>query len=430
MKKVLIVSDFFFPSANIAAVRPSKIAKRLTADGYCVDVFTRYPIGEGADEYCNKCFSFQSGSALEIMKKEDSAERTGAKKILFEKFNFLYISLLKIKSSLQTKRKNEQMFEAFKDFVAKNPQNYDAIFTTFGPVGSLLCGMYYKKKFPDVKWICDFRDPAVVSQCGALKRFSRRLKEQKSCRMADEIVTVSNGYMKRICGDKYKDKRHMIPNGYDRADMEYSAEKTAEPGILTLAYVGIFYGFMRDLRPVFRAIKELSDEGLVDKTKIRINYAGTDNRTLFEQAKETSMEDIIVTHGVLAREDCLKLQFSSDLLILATWNTEKECGVFPGKLLEYMLIGKPIVTTVTGDVPDSEVAQVVREGKLGTVYEEVNGKEDFAKLKEYILKQYTLKVNGKELPFSPEQSVLDRYNYDTIIKRIEALIEGSEKTNG
>lgn len=430
MKKILIVSDYFFPSATIGAVRPSKIAKRLTADGYCVDVFTRYPIGEGADEYCNKCFSFQSGSALEIMKKEDGAERTGAKKILFEKFNFLYMSLFKMKINLHTNRRNRQMLDAFKEFIAKNPQNYDAVFTTFGPLGSLLCGMYYKKKFPQVKWICDFRDPAVVSQCGPLKNFFRRLKEQKSCKLADEIVTVSNGYMERICGNKYTEKRHMIPNGYDRADMVYSGEKSEISDKLSLAYVGIFYGFMRDIRPVFRAIKELVDEGLADKDKICINYAGSDYKTILEQAKECSAEEFIITHGVLAREDCLRLQFSSDMLILATWNTEKECGVFPGKLLEYMLIGKPIVTTVTGDVPDSEVAQVIREGNLGTVYEEVNCEADFAKLKEYILTQYNLKVSGKELPFSPEQSVLDRYNYDTIIKRIEALIEGSEKING
>ena len=424
MKKVLIVSDLFFPSAAVGAVRPSKIAKRLTADGYCVDVFTRYPIGEGAGEYCNKCFSFQSGSALNVMKKESNRKKTGIKKLLFENFSLFYKGLFKIKNTVETNRKNKQMLNAFKAFVAENPQEYDAVFTTFGPVGSLLCGLYYKKKFPQVKWICDFRDPAVVSQCGPLKNFFRRLKEQKSCKLADEIVTVSNGYMKRICGDKYTEKRHMIPNGYDRADMVYSGEKAETSDKLSLAYVGIFYGFMRDLRPVFRAIKELEDDGLVDKTKIRINYAGSDCQMLLEQAKETNMQDIIVNHGVLAREDCLKLQFGSDILLLSTWNTEKECGVFPGKLLEYMLIGKPIVTTVTGDVPDSEVAQVVREGNLGIVYEEVNGKEDFAKLKEYILTQYNYKVNGKELPFNPEQSVLDRYNYDTIIKRIEALIEG------
>lgn len=424
MKKVLIVSDFFFPSANIAAVRPSKIAKRLTADGYCVDVFTRYPIGEGAGEYCNKCFSFQSGSALNVMKKESNRKKTGIKKLLFENFSLFYKGLFKIKNTVETNRKNKQMLNAFKAFVAENPQEYDAVFTTFGPVGSLLCGLYYKKEFPQVKWICDFRDPAVVSQCGPLKNFFRRLKEQKSCKLADEIVTVSNGYMKRICGDKYTEKRHMIPNGYDRADMVYSGEKAEASDKLSLAYVGIFYGFMRDLRPVFRAIKELVDEGLADKDKICINYAGSDCQMLLEQAKETNTQDIVVNHGVLAREDCLKLQFGSDILLLSTWNTEKECGVFPGKLLEYMLIGKPIVTTVTGDVPDSEVAQVVREGNLGIVYEEVNGREDFAKLKEYILTQYNYKINGKELPFNPEQTVLDRYNYDTIIKRIEALIEG------
>ena len=34
MKRILIVSDFFFPSTVIGAVRPSKIAKKLTEDGY------------------------------------------------------------------------------------------------------------------------------------------------------------------------------------------------------------------------------------------------------------------------------------------------------------------------------------------------------------------------------------------------------------
>ncbi len=430
MKKVLIVSDFFFPSSNIAAVRPSKIAKRLTADGYCVDVFTRYPIGDEADKYCSRVFSYQSGSGQQVQRDDVPAERTGIKKILFEKLGFLYMALFALKGEVQTRKRSGQMLDAFKTFVAENPQDYDAVFTTFGPLGSLLCGLYYKKKFPQVKWICDFRDPAVISQAGVVRNFSRKRTEQKACRMADEIVTVSNGYLKRICGDKYTDKRHMIPNGYDRADMAYSSEKTANPDKLDLVYVGAFYGFMRDLRPVFRAIGELIDEGLVDSEKIRVNYAGSDNRILFEQAKSAAAQDVVVPHGVLSREDCLRLQFSSDMLILATWNTEKECGVFPGKLLEYMLIGKPIVTTVTGDVPDSEVAQVVREGKLGIVYEEVNGKADFVKLKEYILTQYNRKINGKELLFTPEQSVLDRYNYDTIIKRIEALIEGSEKKNG
>ena len=307
MKKVLIVSDYFFPSANIAAVRPSKIAKRLTADGYCVDVFTRYSIGENYAEYCNKCFSFQSGSALNAIKKETTRERTGTKKFLFEKFNFIYKTLFKIKGLIEVKRNSKKMLKAFKVFVAGNPQDYDVIFTTFGPIGSLLCGMYYKQKFPQVKWICDFRDPAVVSQCGPLKNFFRRRKEQKSCKLADEIVTVSNGYMERICGDKYTEKRHMIPNGYDRADMVYSGEKSENSDKLSLAYVGIFYGFMRDIRPVFRAIKELVDEGLADKDKICINYAGADYNTVLAQAKECSAEEFIITHGVLAREDCLRL---------------------------------------------------------------------------------------------------------------------------
>lgn len=114
---------------------------------------------------------------------------------------------------------------------------------------------------------------------------------------------------------------------------------------------------------------------------------------------------------------------NSDMLVLSTWNEKGEEGVFPGKFLEYMLIGKPIVSVVDGNIPESEVKQVMTEGNFGVTYEAANSTEDFALLKEYIKKQYDKVTNGENVEFEPNKDVLDRYNYENIMQRIEDLIK-------
>lgn len=424
MKKILIACDYFYPSNVMGAVRPSKIAKKLKADGYVVDVFTRHPVDNDSEKYCNNLYSFEKRAPQNVSESHiKSGGSNFIKSFLLKKIPVLYRLLYRIKIFFDVSRKDGSMLRAFKRFVHNNDKEYDVIFTTFGPLGSLLCGLYYKKKNPNVKWICDFRDPAVVSQVGLLRKILLYIKEQQACRMADEIVTVSNGYLERICGDKYKDKCHMIPNGYDTDDMIYSVAAKENTKTLQLVYVGYLYGQMRDISPIFKALKELSEDGLIDLNNVSFNYAGTDYMNLIKQSEPFGMSGIVINHGVLSREDCLKLQFMSDLLVLSTWNTKKEYGVFPGKLLEYMLIGKPIVTTVSGDMPNSEVSQVINEGDLGVVYEEINGDKDFGVLKSYLLSQYNHKVSGTDVDFSPNPEVLKRYEYSSVIAKIKSLIE-------
>ena len=424
MKKILIVSDYFFPSTNIGAVRPSKIAKALKKDVYELDVFTRYPIDSDSELYCDNYYCFSERPVQGVggfqMKSE---ERTGLKKFLFDRFTAIYKALYKIKAAKKANKSSAEMLNAFKAFIAKSDKEYDVVFSTFGPLSSLLCGLWYKKQHPSVKWICDFRDPAVVSQLGPFRNLFMLIKQQQACKVADEIITVSNGYLERICGEKYKEKRHMIPNGYDREDLKFNAATSKVSDCLELVYVGILYGEMRDITPVFSALDELIKEGKIDKSKVRFNYAGNDLKNLVIQAEKSGLADIVADHGLLPREKCLELQFSSDLLVLSTWNTKKEYGVFPGKMLEYMLIGKPIVTTVSGDVPNSEVARVIREGNLGTVYESTNSVEDMKALKSYLKEAYDAKILGGSIPFNPNQAVTERYNYTNIIGRIEAIIE-------
>jgi hypothetical protein len=301
---------------------------------------------------------------------------------------------------------------------------YDAVFSTYGPLSSLFCGMYYKKTHPNTKWICDFRDPVLVKYVTWCFKPLYRYFEVSACKKADYIVSVSNGYLERICRGKYSDKAFMIPNGYDEEDREESAGAEPLSDKLNITYVGALYGGDRDMSPLFKAIGELIAEKSIEQDKICVNYAGKECSIFKEQASKHGMQDIVVDFGSLSRKECLKFQFSSDLLLLCTWNEKAEYGVFPGKFLEYMLIGKPIISITNGDVAGSEVTNVVREGDFGIAYETAADETDFPMLKEYIKKVYDEWVQNKKVDFSPKQEVLDRYNYKTIIKRIEDLING------
>ena len=410
--KILIISDLFYPTNEIGALRPTKIAKKLSESGYQVDVYTRYKCDFS---YCSTLYGFEElpNPCINTVINKKSNGRIKNKGLMYQ--------LKRSYRASRSLKRSRGMLLNFKNWLKDKKNNeYDVVFSTFGPLSSLWCGLYYKKKNPSVKWICDFRDPIKDENTPLIYSSCFRRMEKNACKKADAIVAVSNGYLKRITNGKFKDKAYMIPNGYDESDFSLNIEPANDK--LTIAYVGTLYEGLRDLSPIFRAIKELVNENVIDKEKIVFKYAGNDTATITQQANKYDMEQIIKSVGKIPRKECLELQFSSNILVLSTWNNKGEEGVFPGKFLEYMLIKKPIISIVDGNIGNSEVTNVMKEGNLGVTYESVNGEKDFKILKEYIKNQYFNFINKNQLDFSPNQEVLNRYNYKMIIKQIEGLI--------
>lgn len=422
MRKILIISYLFAPNNDIGAVRPSKIAGLLAHRGHTVDVISygmkgndSFPLPDNIHEHymmSNQQFCIPCKSISEKSRRKRS-------NTLVQSVKQHYRTSLLLKNGKQ-----------FVDYCKKLykgklvEQQYDILITSFGPPASLQCGLFIKKLSPHIKWLCDFRDPIVTEDSPLLYLPYYKHLQSKACRVADHIVAVSNGYLRRICGNKYMSKRHMIPNGYDTADIAISESCIPPTDLLHITYVGALYEGKRKITPLFRALRELANEGKVDLNKICFDYAGGDGAFLCAQADEFGFGSIVHDHGVLPRNECLKLQFSSHLLVLSTWNNRGEEGVFPGKFLEYMLIGKPIISITDGNLPNSEVTSVMREGRLGVAYETARANEDFSQLKQYVYACYTEWAQKGSITFEPVQEVLDRYNYDHIIKQIEGLICG------
>lgn len=416
MKRILMISELFYPTNRIGAIRPSKICKFLIEKGYYVDVITAYPSdGIYNSEHCkvypiNKALSNNNAPAKSVQLVKSNGKFMNYLRYL--KRNF---------SSYCSSRKYAKKAIALFENGTLNAENYDACFTTYGPVSSVLIGLELKCKYHIKNWICDFRDPMITKMRSVFLFPIYNNLQNKACKYADKIIAVSDGYLKRICNGRYAEKSYMIPNGYDPSDIpDMPSAKT--DGILHFVYAGALYEGRRKITPLFRALRELADEGKIDIEKICFDYAGSDFLFLNEQAKSCNMSEILKNHGVLARAECLDLQNSAGFLVLCTWNNRGEEGVFPGKFLEYMLFNKPIIALVDGNLANSEVARVMREGEFGIACETAGGEKDYAELKSYIQKQYQLFSAEKAIEFAPEKEVLNRYNYDYIMRQIEELI--------
>lgn len=424
MKKILIISELFYPENVIGALRPTKIAKYLSLDGFVVDVITK-EINDN-NKLNNDdlgCRNLWRVSSIFTNQATTNYCKTLVPSIKYSK-NPLILELKKIKRNYYTLKSNKLFYKNVLLFLKKHIDlnEYDTIFTSYGPLSSIMVGLWIKKNYPNLKWICDFRDPIITD--GISKLFYPLFKkiQDKACEKSDYVVAVSEGYLKKIWTKDCANKSYVITNGFDLDDSLYENMERIKNDKMHLVYVGAYYEGRRDLTPVFSAVSDLIRFNLIDKNKICFDYAGNDFYFFEQNAIKYSLSDVLVNHSMLSRQDCLKLQYQSDVLLLSTWNTSTENGVLPGKLLEYMLIRKPIISITTGGFPNSEVSSIIKLCNLGLAYESCNREIDEVNLKKYILNLYNEWKEQETISFLPYSEEIDKYNYMKIIKQIEELI--------
>jgi len=429
MKNILIISYLFHPNNTIGALRATKMAKFLSQNGYIVDVVSAdVPIEKYVErnKYVNNEYiiSLNKHSSLFCVNSHTCIKNLDRKtKHSSLKHNKIFDELRNFKRGYMQKKIMNIFNKNFKLLLNSDLfdiKKYDTVLSTFGPTCNVQCGLYCKKKCSNINWICDFRDPMSTQDLPMFYRPFNYFLQKNALKHSDKLVAVSNGYLTRICKGKYQNKSYMIPNGYDKEDIKiYSSEQNRD---LNITYVGSLYEGKRDISVIFKVLSEITEAGIIDRSRICFNYAGNDIKALNDQASRYNLIDIIKDHKMLSREACLQLQCSSDFLVLSTWNYKNEFGVFPGKFLEYMLINKPIIAIVNGDLAESEVKEVMEEGNFGVTYEYINDSNDYPKLKEYLIYQINSYLNKRNLKFSPINEVVERYSYDNIIKRIIALL--------
>ncbi len=431
-KTIYILSENFAPFQNIGSIKFTKIAKYLSENTENrVFVFSR------------KWYRYDD---IFLKNDLDGMRRNGTKVFYIDEGlmysfgiskvrNFMLLSSMKLLGNERFYYESNQ--KASRKFIKKGlalikKQRLpapDLILSTYDGWGGHYLAKEIKDRYPSAIWVADFRDP-VGSHIKAGKY--RELCDEYSLmvsRHADYVTAVSQG-----CLDKLKlapeTRTEIFTNGFDFDDYEFAkksisggnaAVKAIGKGKLRFAYTGSFYG--NSLMPFFNAIKELLDEGKISAENIEIDYAGTYNEKVFGEISKAGLEFVYHNLGQLSRLDAVRLQNESDILLTAVWNYKDYQGVISGKVLGYLMLKKPIIAVVIGDVPESELKKLMCRINCGWCYEEANHGADFRMLKDVIVDLYNKKMGGKPVAVEYDDGELEKFNLKNIALRYGQLYE-------
>ncbi len=440
--RLLIVSYLFSPASVIGAIRWTKLAKYLSLEGYEIDV-----ISTSAKVPEDKLLERDIDGRIKVIRidhKNPSYNRTvyykdqqtalasknsNGKKSLSRRIKDAIWSckMLKYPASLYVARQDYGRSRDFarqaQDYISKNidMSRYDAVICTYGPTGGTLMGIWFKKNYPNIPLIMDFRDPMTNFRNpwpynGIYGRLQRKV-----CKRSDKIIAVTDDLIGRICG-KNTEKCVEIPNGYDLNDFASTEKKEAAEGKYTIVYTGSIYAGYADFSPLFRALGELSDSGRIDKNDIVIKYIGSSGAELERQAAEHGMKELVINSGRLPRSETLAYQKGARQLLLTIWNNKVDGGYRPGKILEYMVAGNPVIALISGDAPNSVLRRTVESAHIGVAYENACAQEDYPTLRERLAEDYARWKQGLAPIYEPDSEYIAGFSYPKLAERVSAVI--------
>ncbi|NLV57987.1 MAG: glycosyltransferase [Clostridiales bacterium] len=445
-QRILIISYCFAPQNIIGAVRPTKLAKYLARRGHQVTVLCGPGMGGLVDPTLQ--WDLNELSDVHVVREwnplRDWKERKGKGKAQDQEpaSNEQRIpragdrspkaplaQTLPQPTSLQQKLRNsfylllsrlaDRSFarRGWRTLKAMN-RHFDVVISSYGPHSVHQIAGKAKAGHMADQWVADFRDPVEYPfswQRRATRRYVKRVKEH-----ADQITGASPSYLEAMG----LNRGTVVFNGFDPEDLSSASRAQLPQDCLSFVYCGQMYRSKADLRPFFRALWELIQEGVVSKSRVRLDFAGKpgDWSFFFDQARESGLESCTRNHGMLPRDQAIGLQLSAHALLVASWNTQEALGVIPGKLLEALMFNKPVICCVAGAVPSSVAKWLITQMRVGHCFEEAEGEAGHATIKAYLRTLCLAFLAGEALPFSPDPQAVQSYAYPQIAGRFEKLM--------
>jgi glycosyltransferase involved in cell wall biosynthesis len=247
-----------------------------------------------------------------------------------------------------------------------NTEGIKHIITTSPPHSTQLIGLKLKRKYPEIRWISDLRDPwtdiyyynQFYPTCFS-KMIDRRF-EKKVLLSADKIITVGKS-LRDIFSEKIPDVRNrieVITNGFDEDD--FKGLSSTNTGKFTISYIGT----LSDSYPVkgiMDAINSFSNKG----NEVNLKFVGTVSpkvqALIHSRIERASVEFIpYVDHSA-----AIRYMIDAKVLLLIIPDHRSNRSIITGKLFEYIASGKPVICL--GPV-DGDAAEIIRESRNGNSF--------------------------------------------------------------
>ena len=317
----------------------------------------------------------------------------------------------------------ESAFEAASRIIEE--EKIEAIISSSWPITCHTIAKDLKDKY-DLFWIADLRDlwnmNPYVSHTFIREYFERRL-ELKTFEKTDVLTTTTDLAADTLATLHPNNRIVPILSGYDEDDLSYLEELMLKDDSdylinshdthdkLKFIYAGSLYGGKRDPSNLFNAIRQLEDENKLDSSKLSIEFYG-DSTNLKETAEKYGLLDIVDIGGKISHEEVLKKQLESDVLLLISWDDEKERMFIPGKIYEYFALKKPVLSI---GHREGSLKDLIEETKVGYHV------SDLESTKEVILKFYNEFLEKGTIEYDADVNIED-YSMKNMAKKFSDLL--------
>lgn len=406
--KVLIITYYWPPSGGAGVQRWLKFTKYLPSSGWFPVVLTVFP------EYA--AYPFQDPSLFGEVPLDVEVHRTKALNY-FALYNrdqskiphagFASGKGKGIKSAISRfirgnffipdPRKGWNSFAFSKACELIRSQNISHIITTSPPHSTQLIGLRLKRRFPQLKWVADLRDPwteiyyyDMFRPSMPARMLDRRL-EKRVLMKADRIITVgqtlASSFAEKATG--IEEKTDVLPNGFDEED--FQGLEATMPERFTITYTGTlspgypvrgFIDAVRDIRingkpPVLRFVGSVPDEV----------------RVLFTAGKEDINTEFI---SYCEHPEAIRHMMNSSMLLLIIPDHKSNRSILTGKIFEYLATEKPILFLGPSDGDAARLLSLCG-------YQGIFGYDEVQKIRDFILRVAdgkTVKRSGHHLEYS------------------------------
>jgi hypothetical protein len=254
-----------------------------------------------------------------------------------------------------------QASRAGQAFLSANPSARAVIFSTYPPLGPHLAA-WRLARLTKLPWIVDFRDPLADNPSGGTASRTSRLAamvlEKRSIRDSRVVIANTDSAAERLkrIFPAWSDKVHLIWNGFDPED-RVRPEPLSSSSRKLMSHVGELYGG-RDPKPLLESIARLIDCGRLAPEAIRVQLIGPVSGNcvpapeFMQKAEHLGWLDLTTEH--LPKNQAQRMAASSGaMLLIQPWSTVQ----VPGKLFEYIQIGRPVLAYVPRDSPSERILQ-------------------------------------------------------------------------
>lgn len=399
MIKVLIITYYWPPSGGAGVQRWLKFAKYLPEFGWkpivlSVDEdFASYPqidkslVEEVSSIDVFKTKSFELYNLYSGIKKDSQIPYGGFSNE--DKPGFIQKAARFVRGNffLPDPRKGWNKYAYKKAVELIKKYNISNIITTSPPHSTQLIGVKLKKRFPNINWIADLRDPWTDIYYYEkfyptfISKSIDRNYEQKVIQNADKVFVVSQS-LRQIYNQRYNvgDKIEVVTNGFDEMDFvnKNSSIKIAQNEILYTGTITDDY----PLEELLVLIKKLSDS--------KFRFIGNVPESFQNLVSNSDLKSRVRFEKSIPHNEIVKEMQSAGALLLLIPKVKNNEGIITGKIFEYLASSRPII----GIGPkNGDAERLIKETETG-IYLDYSSVENF---KFNLLDELSSKTGNKKV---------------------------------